>query len=175
MSSDTPDPGATPGYIIDPAVPDDAPLTVGEARNLHKAVGTLADTVGTFNNRLAGGERRWAVLTVLGAAIVVVLGGIIWLGLGMNRIARCQAQQNDAIRASTIQVRASRADQDDQSVALLDHQLALFGTVLDPNSTPEQRRDASIAYRQSVQAARASIVAAKQKAEDNPLPTGSCT
>lgn len=173
--SDNPGPIPVPRYIIDPAVPDDAPLTVAEARKLHEAVGTLADTVGAFNNRLAGGERRWAVLTALSAAIVVVLGGIIWLGLGVNRIARCQAQQSDAIRASTIQVRASRADQDDQSVALLDHQLALFTRVLDPNSTPEQRRDASIAYQQSVQTARASIVAAKRKAVDNPLPTGSCT
>lgn len=175
MSSDTPDPVPAPGYIIDPALPDGAPLTVGEARKLHTAVETLATTVGTFNERLAGGERRWAVLTALGVAIVLILGVVIWLGLGVNRIARCQAQQNDVIRASTIQVRAGRADQDDQSVALLDHQLDLFTTVLDPASTPEQRRDASVAYQQSVQAARASIVAAKQKAVDNPLPTGSCT
>lgn len=175
MSSDTPDPGPVAGYIIDPALPDDAPLTVGEARRLHTAVATLTTRVGTFNERLAGGERRWAVLTALSAVIVVVLGGVIWLGIGMNRIARCQAQQSDALRASAVQVRAGRADQDNQSVALLDHQLDLFTRVLDPNSTPEQRRAASVAYQQSVQAARASIVAAEQKAVDNPLPTGSCT
>lgn len=175
MSSDTPDPGAAPGYVIDPAIPDTAPLTVGEARKLHTALESLATTVSAFGERLAGGERRWAVLTALSVVIVVVLGGVIWLGIGVNRIARCQSQQSDAIRASTIQVRLSRADQDDQSAALLDHQLALFATVLDPASTPEQRRDASISYQQSVQAARASIVAATQKAVDNPLPTGSCT
>jgi hypothetical protein len=187
--SDVPDPDAIPGYIIPPEVPDTAPLTVGEARRLHKMMGTLTTTVGTFNERLAGGERRWAFLTAIGVVIVLVLGGVVWLGLGVNRIARCQAQQSDAILTSSSNSRAARDQQDlqlvnllDQQGAQLDQQLDLFNIVLNPVSTQDERVTASLAYRNKVMAskaanlsARAAITAALKSRADNPLPTGRCT
>jgi hypothetical protein len=186
--NDAPDRDAIPGYILPPQLSDAAPLTVGEARRLHKAMGTLAATVGTFNERLAGGERRWAVLTALGVVIVIVLGGVVWLGIGVNRVAQCQAQQGDAILTSSASSRAARDQQDlrlivllDQQGAQLDQQLDLFNIVLSPVSTQDQRLAASVAYRNKVAASKAAnvsardaIAAAMKTRADNPLPTGSC-
>lgn len=186
--SDAPDPGTTPGYIIDPAIPDDAPLTVGEARTLQRAMGTLAATVGTFNDRLAGGERRWAVLSALTIAIVLVLGGVIWLGVGVRSIARCQAAQSDAVISASTASRSSRDAADDQQVRQLDQfrgqveqQIALLQATLNPNATIQDRIAATNGYldklRESDQTALQSqqaILAAKKARADNPLPTGSC-
>jgi low affinity Fe/Cu permease len=187
--SDAPDPGIAPGYIIDPAIPDDAPLTVGEARTLQRAMGTLATTVGTFNDRLAGGERRWAVLTALGVAIVLVLGGVIWLGVGVRSIARCQAAQSEAVVNASTASRASRDAADEQQIRQLDQfrgqiqqQIALLNASLNPEATIQDRIAATKGYldklQQSDQTALQSqqtIRAAEKARADNPLPTGSCT
>lgn len=185
----TPNPPTTPGDITDPAIPDDAPLTVGEARVLQHAMGTLTATVNTFNARLADGQRRWAVLSALSVAIVLALGGVIWLVIGVRGIARCQSAQSDAVISSSTASRAARDAADDQQIRQLDQfrdqiqqQITLLHTSLDPAATLQDRINATNGYlnqlRQSDQTAAQSqqtITATKKTRADNPLPTGSCT
>jgi hypothetical protein len=187
--TDAPDPGLTPGYILPPPLSDTALMTVGDARKLHESMDALDRTVGTFNDRLAGGERRWAVLTALSLAIVLVLGGVIWLGYGVRGIARCQAAQSDAIISASAASRTTRDAADDQQVIQLgqfrgqiQQQIALLTASLNPDSTVQDRITATRGYldqlQQSDQTALKSqqtIITAKKTRADNPLPTGKCT
>lgn len=162
-------------------------LTTADAQALQKALAGLATQVDTFNQRLAGGERRWMVLTVLSGVIVIVLGVVIWLGIHVNTVSACQARQNDAFRASSQAARVVRDQQDrrqvtliDQQGAQLDQQLDLFNK-LGPDSTTDERVAATVAYRNKVMASKAAnlsvreaIITGLKTRADNPLPDGNC-
>jgi predicted metalloprotease len=173
--SEVPDPTPVPRYVIDPAIPDTAPLTVGEARKLHKVMGDLAEKVDTFNARLAGGERRWAVLTGLSVVIVLVLGVVLLLGHGLDRIAHCQAQQSNAIRDSAVQSRSARSAADAEQLAVYNQLINRLTVDLDATSTPEQRTAAVQSQLKTVQEAKAALLATQKTVEDNPLPVGYCS
>jgi predicted metalloprotease len=138
-------------------------------------MGALAKKVDTFNARLAGGERRWAVLTALSVVIVLVLGVVLLLGHGLDRVAHCQAQQSNAIRDSAVQSRAARSASDSEQLAVYDQLINRLTVDLDVNSTPDQRSAAARSQLKTVQDAKTALLATQQKVGANPLPAGYCS
>lgn len=142
----------------DPVPPDpDLPET---ARRVHDAIQALTDAVSGLTDRIRRSEVRTYVLAgslILDVLLTVVITAV---GFEVSATSNCQAAQNDAFRAAATQLRDAAAK---ERAA----QRALFDVVLDPVSTPEQRRQASVDY-------RTSLIAADQQRADNPFPQGNC-
>ncbi len=163
---------------------------IASADSLAARMELLTRNIGTLSGQQ---KRSWhAILGLAGVWVidVVLIIAVAFFGWRVSSTSECQARQNDAFRAVSIQSRAIRENQDDQlinqyqrQIQRLDEQLTLFSTFLDnPNTPPEQRRAAFVAYKNTVLADRAatvsameSIVAAKQARADNPLPSGNCS
>ena len=158
-----------------PAVTDEPADLPTQARELSDVIGALNRQVSTLNSRITRSERYTAALATLTGLIILVGAGKITVGYQVQKQTACQAQQNDAFRDSTLVARQARDRQDDQQLAQLDQQLALFATVLNPNATTTEQRNATLAYTKSVNASKQAILSAKQKRADNPLPTNSCS
>lgn len=149
-------------------IQDDAAGLLITARNLTTSVNDLAAKV-TRSERLT-----YALAISLALDVLLTLALTI-LGYNVRGVSECQAQQNAAFREAANDARAARDKEDNQQLSLYDAQLTLFNTVLDPTRTQAQKNAASNAYRQSVLAARAAIIATKQSNADNPFPTGNCS
>jgi hypothetical protein len=106
--------------------------------------------------------------------IAIIIAGITYGG-HVASVSECQAKQNDAFRSSSLASREARDRQDDQQIIQLDQQLALFAGLGNPNINQNERATAGAQYVKSIADLKATILAAKKKRADNPLPSGNCS
>lgn len=157
------------------AAPSPDPGLPVEAATLTGAVTDLNAQVGALTNRITRSERVNAALITLLALIVLVGGYAVYVGYQVRAQTTCQGQQNDGFRAATLVSRRARDQQDNQQLALIDQQLGLFTTILNPNATTTAQRAAIVDYTKSVAASKQAIIDGQKKRADNPLPAGNCS
>lgn len=132
--------------------PDDEDLPA-IARAVAASIEGLSVDVRELTRRVRT-NRIFIVLLCLALLGLVVLGYLVRTG------STCQAQQNDAFRSVSEQLRDAAAK---ERAA----QRQLFDVLLNPASTPGQRRQAQVDY-------NAGLVAADLQRADNPFPEGRC-
>jgi hypothetical protein len=108
--------------------------------------------------------KSWRAITGAYSLWIIDIALIITffvVGHGIDSRSQCQARVNDATRSSLVQ----RADAQTKSNRA---QEELFNVVLNPTSTPADKFQASINYRNGLRAAQA-------QRDANPLPTENCS
>lgn len=159
------------GEPIPPTSPGD-PLTRAESAALAEPLAAQAEHLADEVTELRVSANRlrrvtgWliaAVVVAVGLAVVacVLLHRQSTTTAFIERSTTCQAEQNDAFRAASEQLRAANAKERDA-------QRQLFDILLDPNTTADQRRAASVNY-------RATLIEADQQRVDSQFPSGNCS
>lgn len=132
--------------------PDDEDLPA-----IARAVATSIERLSIDVRELTRRVRTNRIFIVL---LCVALLGIVVLGYLVRTGSVCQTQQHDAFRAVSDQLRDAAAKERTA-------QRTLFEVLLNPASTPVQRRQAQVDY-------NAGLVAADLQRADNPFPEGRC-
>lgn len=167
--------------VHEPSLPDPAvnPTALtglpAEVGGLSTAIGALNEEVRVLNTRIAGLKSANTVIIAVVGLMVLIGAYVSYLGVSSANEAACAARQYDAVVKNITSARNTRDRQDNQFVAQLDSQIALFNKVLDPNSSPTERAAASADYKSNVAAERDAVVASMKAREDNPLPAVNCS
>lgn len=159
------------GEPIPPTSPSD-PLTRAESAALAEPLAAQAEHLADEVIELRASANRLRRVTDWLIAAVVVAVGLAVVAFVLlyrqsattafiERSTTCQAEQNDAFRAASEQLRAANAKERDA-------QRQLFDILLDPNTTADQRRTASVNY-------RATLIEADQQRVDSQFPSGNCS